>query len=173
MVNLNYTPFFDPISDEVHVNISQSIANQPLQMTTQWIWIIFALVSLALLIYSVKHHEDSEGDICGILSSIFLALTSWQAFAVDTVTGYGASAVCEDTSCRGQEFVLLESHQIYHYDVLGYIYAMIFIISIANLIWLWLDYRRISNQTTETLDHKGIGKPKPDPSKESGPKPNN
>ena len=161
VVNPNFTPIFDPISDEVHYNISQMIATQPPLMTTATVWIIFALLGIALLIYSVERHEHMAGDLAGILASVFLLLTALQSFAVDTVTSSGVSSICESASANGiclkEEWVSLESHQIYHYDLLGWIFALLFIISIANLFLLWIRHRRITEQTQETIDHKGLG----------------
>jgi uncharacterized membrane protein len=160
MVNLNYTPIFDAISDEVHVNTSYHIANQPPLMTAQWVWLIFAICGVLLLIYSVKHHEDMEGDLCGILAAIVCLISALQSFAVDTVTGYGVTGLCEilsaDGICTKETWVLIESHQIYHYDLWGYVLGIIFIICIANLFLLWLRHTRITNQTSDQIDHRAL-----------------
>ena len=162
MVNLNYTPVFDAISDEAHVNISYMTANQPPLMTTQWVWLIFAIGGVLLLIYSIKHHEDMEGDLCGILAAIVTLISALQAFAVDTVTGYGVSALCEtllaNGVCTKEEWVLIESHQIYHYDLWGYVLGIVFVICLANLFLLWLRHNRITNQTSEQIDRRDIAK---------------
>jgi hypothetical protein len=55
-------------------------------------------------------------------------------------------------SCTITEWSLIENHIIYHYDLLGVVLAIIFLVSLANLYRLWLDYRKITEQ-----EHIGKG----------------
>lgn len=162
VVNPNYTPIFDSIGDQAHVNISYMTANQPPLMTTQWVWVIFAICGVLLLIYSIKHHKDMEGDLCGILAAIVCLISALQSFAVDTVTGYGVASLCETMTpsgvCTVQEWTLMESHQVYHYDLWGYVLGVIFIICLANLFLLWLRHNRVTGQTSEQVDHRALSK---------------
>ena len=167
MVNPNFTPVIDPLSTGVHYNVSQMVANQPLQMTTPAIWVIFSLLGIGLLIYSVKHHEDMEGDLCGGLAFIFLLVSSWQAFMVDTVTSTGIAGITVPNGTPNTMFVSLESHQVYHYDLWGYVLAIICLVSIANLFLLWLRHKRITETPTEQIDHRDLVRSSGSTSKDS------
>ena len=81
-ISANFTPIINPLIVGAHYNVSQMVANQPILMTTLPVWITFSLFGICLLIYSVKHHENMEGDLCGILASVFLLVSSIQSFMV-------------------------------------------------------------------------------------------
>lgn len=147
---LNFTPAFNA-SEQVHYNVSYIIANQPVQMTTANVWIVFALVGLGLLLLSVLNLEDTCNDLSGILASLFLSISTIQSFAVDTVTGFGVTSILDSGV---HEFVLMESHTIYHYDFWGVALGIMFVISLANLYRLWLDYRRVTDQATPSVDSR-------------------
>ena len=143
---LNYT-------EQVHYNVSYIIAQQPVQMTTSTVWIVFALVGISLLIISVMNIEETCNDLSGVMAAMFLFISAIQAFAVDTVTGFGVTSVVNTGSVN--EFVLMENHTIYHYDFWGVSLGILFVISMANLYRLWLDSRRVTDQgMAPTLDSK-------------------
>ena len=152
----NFTPIFNITQDMVHYNITYTIANQPPGMTTPIVWILCVLLGVGLLLLSALLKEGACMDLSGILSSIFLLISSIQAFAVDTVSAIGVTSSCVLASggnCSSQtEWVLMESHVIYHYELLGFVLAVVFLISLANLYRIWTDYRRITNQPEIKVD---------------------
>ena len=148
---VNWTPAFNS-TEVVHYNVSYIIANQPVQMTTSTVWIVFALVGISLLIISVMNIEETCNDLSGLMATIFLFVSAIQAFAVDTVTGFGVTSVVNPGNVN--EFVLMENHSIYHYDIWGVALGILFVISMANLYRLWLDYHRITDQATPVVDRR-------------------
>jgi hypothetical protein len=151
----NFTPVFNATSDIVHINITSYIANQPPLMTTPNMLFFTASLGILLLVISALTHEETCNDLTGILAVPFLFLSAIQAFAVDTVNGVGMAQSCIQgtaTACNANEWVLIESHTIYHYDLFGVVMAIILLVSLANLYRLWLDYRKITAQ-----EHIGQG----------------
>ena len=126
----------------VYYNVSTIMANQPPLMTTQTVWIIFALTGIVLLLLSASTNSEMCNDLSGVLSSLFLLVSALQAFAVDVITG-SAFTSGTDAPYLG---VMLQTHTIYHYDLWGVVFGIIFVISLANLYRLWLDSRKIVDQ---------------------------
>ena len=144
---VNFTQVFNPLVDTVHNNVTYTFANQPPLMTTETIFILTLLLGIGLLVLSTLTKTEMCNDFSGILAA---------PFAVDTVTGTGAVANCIQIvggSCAATEWVLLENHTIYHYDLLGVLTALLFLTSLVNLYRLWLDHRKITEQ--EQL-HKNV-----------------
>ena len=150
----NFTPAFC-VTEQVHYNVSYIIANQPPNMTTAVVFIVFGMVGLGLLLLSVMNIDPVCNDLSGVLASLFLSITTVQAFAVDTVTGFGVTGVVNPGNVN--EFVLMENHTIYHYDFWGVAFGILFIISMANLYRLWLDSRRVTDQARPTLESGDTG----------------
>jgi hypothetical protein len=149
MYMLNFTPIFNTTSDIVHANVSYIMANQPPQMTTPMFEAMFILLGVGFLMLSAILSSDVGNDLSGILASIFLFISTIQAFAVDTVTGTGVTSMCTATTsgiCTQSQWVLLENHMIYHYDLMGIVLGILFLVSLANLYRLWTDYKRITGQ---------------------------
>jgi len=152
---VNFTPLLNVTADIAHYNISYTIANQPPLMTTPTIWILFILLGIGLLILSALIKEGAGQDLSGILGSVFLFISTIQAFAVDTITGSGVGQICLSAygiNCTATEWMYMENHIIYHYDLIGTVLAFLFLVSLANLYRIWLDYRRITNQQEIKVD---------------------
>ena len=167
----NFTPIFNTTTDLVHINVSYIIANQPVQMTTLPIYMMGILLCIGLLLISAKGSIDAMNDLAGILAIPFALLATLSSFAVDTVTSSGVANQCVNLVsgvCQQTEWVLLENHVIYHYDLLGVINAFIFIVSLANIYRLWLDYTRVIEGKQIPHDKPGRwgepAKPQYDPS---------
>jgi hypothetical protein len=137
---LNYTSAFGNFSS-VYTNVSSTIANQPPQMTTQTVWLFFVAASLILLIVSRLKIEETARDLCGVIASIFLLISAIQAFAVDTISG--VSVVYQENTFIA---TVMETHTIYHYDLIGVVLGVIFVFSLANLYLLWLDSKKPMEQ---------------------------
>jgi hypothetical protein len=168
---LNYTPVFDATTDLVHSNVSYIFANQPVQMTTPIIYVMCITLGLSFLLISAKGQVDAINDLAGILAVPFLLLATISSYAVDTVNSYGVANQCLNLVsgiCQQTEWVLLENHMIYHYDLLGVIMGIIWIISLANLYRLWVDYTRVIEGKQIPHDKPGRwgepAKPQYDPS---------
>ena len=145
---VNFTPAFN-YTEQVHYNVSFMIANQPVQMTTPTVWMVFALVGLGLLLLSVLNLADECNDLSGVLATLFLFVSTMQAFAVDTVTGFGMNGILDSGI---HEFALMENHTIYHYDFWGVVLGICFVIAMANLYRLFLNYHRITDQEQPKSD---------------------
>lgn len=156
--NPNFTPIFDISEDVTHINVTYTMSSQSPLMTTETVWIVFTLLGIGLLLLSTRDSEDLWNDLCGVMAFGFLLVSTLQAWAVDTITGYGVTGLCEVMNangvCTSHEFVLLENHMIYHYDLIGIVLAIITLISIANLVRLWLNYRRV--KTEVAIDRRAM-----------------
>ena len=135
---LNFTSALGT-SNSIFYNVSYMVANQPPMMTTLPVWITFTLVGLGLLLLSGFTKSESCNDLAGILACPFLLISAIQSFAVDVITG-NTFVGGTDAPYLG---VAMQTHTIYHYDLIGVALGIIFIISIANLYRLWLDHNRV------------------------------
>ena len=148
----NFTPAFN-YTEIVHYNQSYIVANQlGVQMTTPVVYIVFSFLGMGLLLLSVMDIADTCNDLSGILASLILFISTIQSFAVDTVTGFGATGISDSGL---HTFVLMENHTIYHYDLWGVALGIIFVISLANLYRLWIDYHRITNLELPGMNKNG------------------
>ena len=136
---------FDP-SERVHYNQSFSIAYQPVNYQTDTLWLVTCLIGIAMLLMSAMDFNYVVKDLTSIFASLFLFISTVQAFAVDTVTGYGVTNL-EVGGIR--TFALMENHTIYHYDFIGVALGICFAISIANIYRLWLERRRVEEVATD------------------------
>lgn len=142
----NFTYIANITANQWVYNQSYINANQPLAMTTQTVWLALVLLGVGLLVLSAVGKSGMvHQDLCGILASLFLFVSMVGSWAVDTVTGYGVLT-------SGTRFVLMENHTIYHYDIYGYALAIVWVISLANIYRLILDYRRITKQEAMEAD---------------------
>jgi hypothetical protein len=123
-------------------------------MTTQTVWLVFALLGVGLLLFSRASAEATCKDLAGVMAWPLLLVSAIQAFAVDVVTG------TTFTSGTAAPYlgVLVETHTVYHYDLLGVVLAIFWIISSANLYLLWLDHKRITQQEQEPVEGSGVKK---------------
>ena len=136
---------FDP-SERVHYNQSFSIAYQPVNYQTDTLWLVTCLIGIAMLLMSAMDFNYVVKDLTSIFASLFLFISTVQAFAVDTVTGYGVTNL-EVGGIR--TFALMENHTIYHYDFIGVALGICFAISIANTYRLRLERRRVEEVATD------------------------
>ena len=125
-----------------HYNTSYFIPTQSPSMGTDVVWIIFALLGIGFLVLSGLG-GDVVADLSGVFASLFLFISTIQAFAVDTVTSGGTVFL---TDAGLHEIVSMENHTIYHYDFMGVVLGLCFVIALANNYRLWLDYKRITEQ---------------------------
>jgi len=146
---LNFTTALGT-TNSVFYNVSYIIADQPPTMTTQTVWIIFALTGMALLILSAITTNETCNDLTGIMAVPFLLVSAIQSFAVDVVTGSYFSGGL-DTPYIG---AITQTHTIYHYDLIGVVLGIMFVISIANLYRLWINYNRVIQPEAPTVNRE-------------------
>ena len=135
---LNFTTSLGT-SNSVFYNTSYIIANQPPGMTTPTVWMFFISVGIIALLLSRISTEPTAKDLSGIIAVPILLISAIQAFAVDVVTGTVYTAGT-DAPYLG---AIIQTHTIYHYDLIGVVLGILFLISIANLYLLWLESKRI------------------------------
>jgi hypothetical protein len=126
-------PFLNLSTGSFVYNQSYIYAAQPPYMTTLPVFIIFALLGVGLLLFSRHSQEPTCKDLSGIMATPILLISAIQAFNVDVLNDI---LVANGTT-------IFESHTVYHYDLLGVVLILFFIISCANLYLLWLDYNRV------------------------------
>jgi hypothetical protein len=139
VTNLNFTPAFDS-DDQVHYNVSSHIDTSG--ATPFEVWGVAALAGLVLFFISLKVStstaEIERDALISVISWIPLAFTAYTSFAVDRITFYGAAGLVESQAANGaiqfHEYTLLENHVIYHFDVIGILFAILFVIAIINTI---------------------------------------
>lgn len=136
--------------NSVAVNTSYTIANQPPQMTTQTVWLFFIAMSFILLIASRLDIESTAKDLSGVISWIFLLISAIQSFAVDVTNG---TAVMAGTTSPYLG-AIIETHTIYHYDLIGVGLALCWVFATANLYLLWLDHDRVMDQKDNSDGNK-------------------
>ncbi len=156
-----FNPYFTPILNTTqiaHYNISYMYAQgQSPLMAPPEVFFFCLAAGVILLLISAFLPLSVCSDLAAVMSSAFLFLSSIYAWAVDTVTAYGVTTVLvnpgEIPPTDGvEEVVLMESHIIYHYDLLAYVCAIFLIISFLNIYRLWLDYKRITEQEQQAVE---------------------
>lgn len=115
-------------NDSVHYNVTSHI--DPGTSTPFDIWVLAALLSFVLFFVSLttpKSTAEGERDaIISVMAWVPIAFTAYASFAVDRVTAAGT------TTTTDSGIVLLENHVIYHFDVIGILFAIFLIIAIVN-----------------------------------------
>jgi hypothetical protein len=135
-------------SNAIYVNTSYIIANQPPQMTTPSVFLFFAACGMILLLASRAIQEPTFKDLAGIMAAPLLLVSAIQAFAVDVITGM-AFAGETDVPYLG---AIIQTHTIYHYDLIGVVLGIFFLMSLGNLFLLWLDHNKVTQQEQKNAD---------------------
>ena len=128
-------------------NVSYMYAPDPSPlMATPEVFFFCLITGIVLLLVSVFLPLSLCSDLAAVISSGFLFLSSIYAWAVDTVTAFGATS-----TITGEPF-LMENHIIYHYNFLGVLSAILLVFSFANWYRIWLDYKRITEQEQHQVE---------------------
>ena len=127
-------------TEQVHYNQSYSVAILPVTSTSEIEWIVAGLLGIIFLLASTIGTNRVAIDVYSILASMFLFLTTIKSFAVDTITSYGTKMIYTAT---GNEWVVLVNHTIYHYDLWGVVFGILFVVALGNQWRLWLDWQRV------------------------------
>ena len=139
------TPNFTPVmannnqSNIVHVNWSYHQDDSP--GTPFEIWLLAGLIGIGLVLLSLRARTASgqaEVDaLIAVMAQPFLLFTAITSFAVDRITSYGVTSQVEvvgaSPASQVHEYVLLENHVLYHFDIIGICMLVAFIINFANI----------------------------------------
>jgi hypothetical protein len=113
----------------IHYNVTSTM--DPGRTTPIEVWVTAALLGLGLFIASIRVSTSTpelERDaIISVMAWVPIGFTAATAFAVDRISSYGVTA-------GTNEYVLMEHHTIYHFDILGYLYAILLLFAIINTI---------------------------------------
>ena len=124
----NFTPEL-PAGEQVHYNITTHIDQS--KATPFDIWILGAILGIILFFWTLIGSPVSTSDLerdafISVLAWVPIGWTALNSFAVERITSSGAVT----TTTSG--IVLLENHVIYHFDVLGYLFGILFIVAVIN-----------------------------------------
>lgn len=116
------------------------------------IWVLAGILGVILFLLSLRPSED-KGDIgrsivISVMAWVPIAFTALTSFAVDKMT---AIALTSDDG------TLMETHTIYSYDLIGYIFGAFLLVAIANtlrLVMLQSAFRESDNLTTRSEEYE-------------------
>lgn len=118
---------FSPVSAIANTSVTTHLDNSGTTPFT--VWFTSAVIGAGLFLYTLRSRtQTSELEADAIVSAIawvpigFTALTS---FSVDRIV---SSFATSDT----MGYTILENHIIYHFDVIGVLYGIGFLIAIGN-----------------------------------------
>lgn len=117
--------------DSVHYNITTRIDDS--NATPFDIWILAAILGVVLFFWTIIGAQKSQGDlerdaVVSVLAWIPIGFTAYTSFAVERITSAGSAT----TANSG--IVLLENHVIYHFDAIGIIFGILFVVAIVNTV---------------------------------------
>ena len=125
-------------TEVAHYNQSYAVAVLAVTSTSELEWIVLAVLGIIFLIASTIGENRVAIDVYSILASMFLFIAAVKSFSIDTVTSYGT------THLQGtNEFVTMVNHTIYHYDIWGVVFGILFVLALGNQWRLWLDWHRV------------------------------
>ena len=115
------------------------------------VWVLAGLLGVILFILSLRGVE-SKGDIdqgvsLSIMSWIPIAFTALTSFAVDKMTA---------VTLTSDDMALLETHTVYSFDLVGYIFAVFLLVAIINTFRLVALRREFNIEITERSEGSGF-----------------
>jgi hypothetical protein len=117
--------------DSVHYNVTTHIDTS--NATPFDIWILAAILGVVLFFWTIIGTQKSSGDlerdaVVSVLAWIPIGFTAYTSFAVERITSAGSAT----TAASG--IVLMENHVIYHFDAIGIIFGILFVVAIVNTV---------------------------------------
>ena len=115
------------------------------------IWILAGLLGIVLVILSLPPAE-SKGEVMRNAVISFMAwwplgFTALNAFHVDKMTG---------VILTSDDLAVIEAHTVYSFDLIGYLFALAFILAIVNTVRIYMLRNDFDLETEEELGyHKG------------------
>jgi hypothetical protein len=137
--------------DSVHYNVTTHIDTS--NATPFDIWLLAAVLGVVLFFWSVIGKPQSTGDVerdavISVIAWVPIGFTAYASFAVERITSSGT------VSTAASGIVLLENHVIYHFDVIGIIFAVLFVIAVINTIRILAVHKALMLQ-----QESGMGQP--------------
>lgn len=117
--------------DSVHYNVTTRIDDS--NATPFDIWLLAAILGIVLFFWTIIGSQKTQGDlerdaVVSVLAWIPIGFTAYTSFAVERITSSGSVATA------GSGIVLMENHVIYHFDTIGIIYGILFVVAIVNTL---------------------------------------
>jgi len=134
----------DP-SDSVYINTTYKLSNDTSTPFSMWAGAILLGVFLVLLSFMSGFFPNGEEGLVSILAWIPIAFALFASFAVDRITSAGLGSIGGTTN----KFVLLESHTVYHFDVVAVCLVLLLAFAIGNSWRIWISQKKL-RQLTET-----------------------
>ena len=115
---------------------------------TPWeIWLLAAAAGAFLFILSLRPSETSDQNSQNIVLSVMawvpIAFTALTSFAVDKMTA---------VTLTSDDLALLESHTVYSFDLIGYLFGLFLLFAIINTFRLVALRREFNVEITERSD---------------------
>ena len=145
----NFTKTFDT-STHVVVNTSYT---QDTSNTTPWeIWLLSGLLGIGLVLWTLKSRNTAselEADaIVSVIAWVPLVFCSYTSFTgVSRMDSYGVAGVLINQSVS--EYVNMVHYTIYHFEVIGILAAVAFILSIVNTYRIATLHGALKGQATQ------------------------
>ena len=138
----DFTP--EVTGDSVHYNVTTRIDTS--NATPFDIWILAAILGVVLFFWTIIGQQKTQGDlerdaVVSVLAWIPIGFTAYTSFAVERITSAGSAT----TTASG--IVLLENHVIYHFDAIGIIYGILFVVAIVNTVRILALHKSLQLET--------------------------
>lgn len=105
-----------------------------------WTGAILLGIILILLSFTSGIYPNGEEGLVSILSWIPISYALYASFAVDVLQGFGVTSQCLGTS---GEYVLMESHSVYHFDVVAICLFILLAFAIGNTYRIWVSQKNL------------------------------
>ena len=123
-------------TDTLIVNSTTRLSNETAIPFSMWIGaIILGLVLVVISFMSVLFKDGEEG-LVSIFAWIPIAYALYSSFAVDVKSSTGMVG-------SGGDYVILESHTIYHFDVVALCLLILLVFAIGNTYRIWVSQKRL------------------------------
>jgi hypothetical protein len=127
----------DP-ADDVYINKTYTLSSDNSTPFTMWVGAIALGIFLILLSFMSSLFPNGEEGLVSIIAWIPIAYALVSSFAVDKITSAGLGSV----SGASDKFVLLESHTVYHFDVVAVCLFILLAFAVGNTYRIWVSQTR-------------------------------
>lgn len=150
----NFTPYFNYEGGDAGTDYSHYNRTEVLDQAGYIPLELFLFIAVSALVTLCVAYRFAD-EMCGMLSIIFSFAAMLASRVIDKVTSYGVTSQVALTNAQGtavqsHEYVSMESHTIYHPEVLTIIFAICFILSILNIYRIYLlSKQEVTNGTVK------------------------
>ena len=106
------------------------------------VWVLAAILGVILFLLSLRGAEDKEdalqGAIISFIAWVPIGFTALTSFAVDKMTG---------VILTSDDLVVIETHTVYSFDLVGYLFGLFLIAAIVNTFRLVALHRSFDTDT--------------------------